>query len=241
MIKVMRLQKKNERLYPSIWRHDWYPLSLLRRRIEEILSEQGLSRSGMRVLDIGCGTAPYKPIFTRLGCEYIGCDLKSEDDQSEVNVFIAPGEKIPLEDASADMVVSFEVLEHVADVDFYLSECRRLLKQGGVLLLSAPGVWLYHPHPTDYRRWTKDGLAYELESRGLEVRDLKYAVGPLAWTTLFRLFGIREVLMKLPLLGMFILIPVTILANLTMIFEDLITPEDICLNNASTYIVLARK
>jgi SAM-dependent methyltransferase len=85
----------------------------------------------MRVLDIGCGTAPYKPIFTRLGCEYIGCDLKSEDDQSEVNVFIAPGEKIPLEDASADMVVSFEVLEHVADVDFYLSECRRLLKQGG--------------------------------------------------------------------------------------------------------------
>ena len=47
--------------------------------------------------------------------------------------------------------------------------------------------------------------------------------------------------MKLPLLGMFILIPVTILANLTMIFEDLITPEDICLNNASTYIVLARK
>ena len=77
---------------------------------------------------------------------------------------------MPLPDGCAKVIVSFQVLEHVWDLDWYFSEIRRLLAPGGTLLLSTHGTWLYHPHPTDFRRWTREGLRMELSSRGFVVQ-----------------------------------------------------------------------
>ena len=64
-------------------------------------------------------------------------------------------------------VLSAQVLEHVADLDAYCAEIRRLLREDGTLLLSTHGNWLYHPHPEDHRRWTRTGLALDLAFLGL--------------------------------------------------------------------------
>src|SRR5581483_7858547 len=109
------------------------------------------------IVDMGCGNSPYELLFRGEGTVYVKCDL-----EGAVDYILRPGEQVSLADGSADGVVSFQVLEHVADLDWYLGECRRVLRPGGWLLLSTHGVWLYHPHPTDYRRWTHDGLALEL-------------------------------------------------------------------------------
>ena len=190
----------------------------------------------MRVADLGCGDRPYEPLIRAHGCDYIGCDL---DDAAEVR--IQPGQPLPLADGSMDGVVSFQVLEHVWDLDWYLGECRRLLKPGGWLLLSTHGVWLYHPHPTDFRRWTRDGLRDELQLRGLRVEASVPVVGPLAWTTLFRLLGFRHALSKIPYLGAAICYPLAVLMNLRMAVEDAVTPKSIRETNACVYVVLARK
>jgi SAM-dependent methyltransferase len=225
------------RLKPRIWRdHDWYVMRDLRAAIEHFLAHAAQLRPGQRVLDLGCGDRPYAPLLADRQAVYVACDL-----DGEVDVRIRPGCPVDLPDASADGIVSFQVLEHVWDLDWYLGECRRLLKPGGWLLLSTHGNWLYHPHPTDFRRWTRDGLTQELETRGLAVQEVRSLLGPLAWATLFRLIGVRHVLRRIPVLGPLISVPTTLLMNLRMLVEDAITPAGLRDTNACVYVTLSRK
>ncbi|MCE9533805.1 MAG: class I SAM-dependent methyltransferase, partial [Planctomycetes bacterium] len=144
------------RLSPRIWQHDWLALSGLRHQMDRMLASQKLLEGKPTVADFGCGDRPYESLFTQAGCRYIACDL-----DGPVDVKIVPGQRLDIADGSVDGVVSFQVLEHVWDIQWYLSECNRILKPGGWLLLSTHGTWLFHPHPTDFRRWTRPGLEDE--------------------------------------------------------------------------------
>ncbi len=224
------------RLYPPWWDHQRHVLTHLRAAVDRALTLYCRPGPGQRVVDLGCGECPYEPLFRRRGTVYIGCDINGDSD-----VRIEPGSPVPLADGIADGVVSFQVLEHVWDLDWYLGECRRILKPGGWLLLSTHGAWLYHPHPADYRRWTRDGLRRELEQRGLVMEATEGVVGPLAWTTQFRLLGIRHVLQTIPLLGPPLVLMVACLMNLRMAIEDAITPAKIRDDNACMYVIFSRK
>ena len=224
------------RLEPTWSDHQRHPLLRLRRQIECEIGVSLKPKSDETVVDLGCGDMPYRPLFEKLGCRYVGCDL----DPATAPVHIEAGKPVPLPDAEAHGVVSFQVLEHVWDLDWYLGECRRLLRPDGWLLLSTHGVWMYHPHPTDYRRWTKDGLTAELVARGFRVERITGLMGPLAWTTQCRLLGFRHVLLRVPLLGRLVLPLLTLVMNLRMEIEDAVTPREIRQNNACIYVVLAR-
>lgn len=223
------------RLYPSWWDHQRHIQVRMREAVGRAVNRYARLAAGQRVVDMGCGGRPYETLFRRLGCDYIGCDIDGEPD-----VRIVPGQAVPLSDGSFDGVVSNQVLEHVWDLDWYLGECRRLLKPGGWLLLSTHGNWLYHPHPTDYRRWTRDGLVRELQERGFTSEHVEGVVGPLAWTTQFRLLGLRYALRAVPYLGPVLLIPLTCFMNLRMALEDIMTPSSITDVNACVYVVMAR-
>lgn len=231
-----RSRRARRRLHPPIWDHHWAILAPLRRSIEGFLDTLAKPAPNDRVIDLGCGDSPYEPLFAKYSCEYIGCDL---GDQATVR--IEPGQPVPLPDGSASGVVSFQVLEHVWDLDWYLGECHRLLRSDGWLILSTHGSWLYHPHPHDFRRWTRPGLTRELTERGFTVETMTGILGPLGWTTLFRAIGIREVLLKLPLLGPLLIPFIVGFLNLKGWLEDRITPSRITQENASIYILFARK
>jgi SAM-dependent methyltransferase len=156
-------------------------------------------------------------------------------------VRIEPGKPLDIPDGSVDGVVSFQVLEHVWDIDWYLRECRRILKPGGWLLLSTHGTWLFHPHPTDFRRWTRPGLEDEIKSRGFTHAETIPIVGPLAWTRMIRLIAYREVLKKIPLLGPALFALLAIVTNLWAKAEDALTPIAIRSTNASVYLTLSHK
>lgn len=220
---------------PRIWRdHDWYVMRQLREAVTHILDEN--VRPGQRVVDFGCGDRPYAPLIEERHATYIACDIGGD-----VDVRIEPGKPLALPDASADGIVSFQVLEHVRDLDLYIGDCLRVLKPGGWLLLSTHGTWLYHPHPTDFWRWTRDGLRDELESRGFTVETIASIAGPLAWTTLFRLMGLQHALRGIPVVGKLALTPITAFMNLRMVLEDRITPPALRDTNASVYVTLSRK
>ena len=220
---------------PAWWNHQRHPLLRLRRQIARELATLPAFRPGDVAVDLGCGDMPYRSMIEASGARYVGCDI-----DTAAPVPIRPGEPVPLGDGSARLVASFQVLEHVWDLGWYLGESRRLLVPDGRLLLSTHGVWLYHPHPTDFRRWTADGLTREIESHGFEVERITGLVGPLAWTTQFRLLGYREVLRRIPLLGALLTPLLSIVMNLRMALEDAITPASIRHDNASVYVVVAR-
>jgi SAM-dependent methyltransferase len=122
------------------------------------------------VLDFGCGDRPHRHLFP----DSVGADLPG-NPLAEIE--IRPDGTLPVPDDSFDSVLSIEVLEHVEDPQTYLSECFRVLRPGGRLLLTTPFAFVWHPDPVDYRRWTSQGLRHELARHGFEVLHFKGIVG----------------------------------------------------------------
>lgn len=219
------------RASPRIWQPDWYVVRGLAQAIGQFLD--GLDLKGVRVLDFGCGERPYEAWFARAGAHYRGADL---DGAHEVP--IAADGSLGAADASAELVTSFQVLEHVWDVARYLREAHRVLAPGGRLLLSTHGVWLYHPHPGDYRRWTAEGLRREIEAHGFRLVAMRPVAGPLAWTTVLRLIGLCRLLRRLPVAGGGIAGICALLFNLKAWLEDCVTPRAVIRENACVYVAL---
>lgn len=117
-------------------------------------------------VDLGCGAKPYEPLVPG---RYVGLDLSSTHGHPDA---LAWAEATPLTDGCADVVLSTQQLEHVADPDLVISEAVRLLRPGGTLLLSTHGVWPYHPDPHDRWRWTEEGLQTLVERNGLRVERI---------------------------------------------------------------------
>lgn len=133
-------------------------------------------RAGDTVVDYGCGDQPYRKLFED-GIRYIAADFSSEPG-ADVH-FDAEGQ-VPIADGTAALVLSTQVLEHVESPARYLRESHRLLRSGGTLVLSTHGCFQYHPHPTDYWRWTRDGLAKILAEAGFAAASWSGVVGAAA-------------------------------------------------------------
>jgi SAM-dependent methyltransferase len=127
------------------------PLAAWLRREGRVAAER--HPAGYRVLDVGCGPKPYRPFFDS-ATEYVGVDIgtnSAADLQGSV-------ENLPVPDASYDLVLCTQVLEHSEDPARAVRELRRVLAPGGRALASTHGVMVYHPAPVDLWRWTHAGL-----------------------------------------------------------------------------------
>ncbi len=101
---------------------------------------------GLRILDIGCGGGLLSEPMARMGADVLGADA------SEKNIGIAKahaaGRGVPVEyravtaEALAeagetfDVVLNMEVVEHVSDVDFFLSTCASMVRPGGMMFVA---------------------------------------------------------------------------------------------------------
>jgi SAM-dependent methyltransferase len=226
----------DRRANPRLWDLGWHVMRRQAEAIRALLAHPALELRGAAVLDFGCGARPYEPWFKAAGARYRGADI---DGGHEV-AMRADG-SLEAGDASFDMVTSFQVLEHVWDLATYLGEARRVLKPGRHLLLSTHGTWFYHPHPGDYRRWTAEGLRREVEAHGFELLEMRAVVGPLAWTSILRSFGLAYALRRVPLVGGGLCAAAAVLFNLRAWLEDAITPEQVRAENACVYVTLFRR
>jgi len=103
---------------------------------------------GASVLDVGCGDAGALIAFAEQGatCAGIECfdtslergKLRAADHGVEVDLRKGVAESIPFPDASFDLVMLDNVLEHVTDRPLTLREVRRVLKPGGLLYMVTP-------------------------------------------------------------------------------------------------------
>lgn len=147
------------------WHRLAYIVRQLPRRLEQLATELQVPAGG-RVLDFGCADVPYRYFFGP-DVEFVTADVPGNP---KATVEVEPaGTLAAVDDDSFDAVLSTQVLEHVPDPGLYLSECRRVLRPGGRLLLSTHGLMVYHPDPVDFWRWTSAGLREAVSQAGLEV------------------------------------------------------------------------
>lgn len=163
----------------------------IRRRVYDFIHHRDSSRDlfisleaarlpkGSKVLDVGAGPCRHRPFFAH--CEYKAQDFGKHEGSTEGPLadkgtwaygqldYICDATDIPVESCSFDAVLCTEVLEHVPMPEKVIGEIARILKKGGILILTAPlGSGLHlEPHhyyggftPWYYRR--------VLESAGFE-------------------------------------------------------------------------
>ena len=101
--------------------------------------------TGKRVLDVGSYDGQLSEQIMRAGNAVVAMDASAEA------LVAARGRKLetvlcdaatpwPLESASFDGVFAGEIIEHIIDTDFFLGECRRVLRPGGSLVLTTPNL-----------------------------------------------------------------------------------------------------
>jgi SAM-dependent methyltransferase len=84
---------------------------------------------------------------------------------------VSPLHQIPVEDGFFDAILCNAVLEHVANPEEVMAEFARVCKTGGLLYLCVPFMQPEHLDPTDFQRYTVDGLKLLVERHGFEVQN----------------------------------------------------------------------
>ena len=128
------------------------------------------------VIDVGAGEAPWKGWLTSNHI-YKGIDIRHSKEfgmsQKNNEITLYDGGVMPFEANNFDGALCVEVLEHVEDPNFLLSEIYRVLKSGGVMLLTVPWSARRHHIPHDYHRFTKERLRMLLLGNGFSDIQIK--------------------------------------------------------------------
>jgi 2-polyprenyl-3-methyl-5-hydroxy-6-metoxy-1,4-benzoquinol methylase len=167
------------------------------------------------VLDVACGTGIGTEFLFRSGAaSCTGMDIDPIAVQHAISAydqckFIAcDATKMPVQDGSFDVIVSFETIEHLPDPVKFLKECSRVLRPGGTLVCSTPNLKVSQwgpPNPFHVREYTTDEFTDLLKSSNFDVSEM-YSQGDVLYpmfvarrmtSKLLGLLGVKSVLRKL--------------------------------------------
>ena len=132
--------------------------------------------TGKRVLDAACGEGYGTALLGAVACAAVGVDIDAitvahaqatygDDGNGRIRFLQGSCTELPLPDASVDLVVSFETVEHlqVADQPRMLAEFARVLTPEGLLVISSPNKRVY----SDEREYVNEFHLHELYREGL--------------------------------------------------------------------------
>lgn len=180
--------------------HYWWFVGrrlLIARLLKDALPQANDSK--LRLVDLGCGTGANLPMLRQaigssgevFGLDFSALALQFAGDQVNLsNLYLSQGDamQLPLRDCVADCVTMLDVLEHLPDDDKALSEVFRILKPGGVLVLSVPAyqhLWSAHDEALHhFRRYERLQLHRVLNRAGFSIHKLSFAMSlmpPIAW------------------------------------------------------------
>lgn len=147
-------------------REPHFDLGALFGPLEEELDGYGYLFTG-KVLNAGAGD---RDISHLIAGELVNQDIDGGLHNANIDV-LSPLHDIPVEDASYDAVICNAVLEHVANPQEVIAEFARVLRPGGALYLCVPFMQPEHLDPTDFQRYTQDGLVRLVELHGFLARE----------------------------------------------------------------------
>ena len=136
-----------------------------RGKIEGFLRRYATTAS---VLDVGAGGVEYSALFPNR--------TTFDIDPARHPDIVGDAADMPFEDSSYEVIICSEVFEHLPDPQKVVGELRRVLKPGGLLVLTTRFAFPVHDAPGDYWRFTAYGL--QLLFKGWEIESLEAETGP---------------------------------------------------------------
>lgn len=142
--------KKQQEVYDKAWR------SSLKSGKEEhgnlqtnldFLTETDLLKPSYEILEVGCGIGNIVFELTKKGYDITGSDISHEaiayglKKYPDIRIEVQPAEELKLEDETFDIVLSFDLFEHIARIDKHIREVFRLLRPGGFYLFQTPNKY----------------------------------------------------------------------------------------------------
>jgi SAM-dependent methyltransferase len=148
----------------SLWKYNW----LANHKIIRALERARVHARGV-LLDVGCGSRPFAPLFEGRVDRYLGTDLPGSRylGATPPDAF-ARAEALPFRDGAVDTVLGLSMMTYLTEPARMLAEARRVLKPGGTLILEFTQMAPLHDEPHDYFRYTRFGAAHLLEQAGFE-------------------------------------------------------------------------
>ena len=193
------------------------------------------------MLDIGCGAKPFEQLFAPYVSQHVGVDLPASLDyrgsRAEVN---GSATRLPFADGSFDTVLCTQMLDDVPEPSDIFREAARVLRPGGVLILTVGMLYPVHDPPHDFYRFTRYGLEYQAKKAGLTPEHFRASGG--AWLAagtlvVHRIWAIHD---RIPLLRKLRFIP-AIAGAMVGLFFDLIDRIDPSWAGAPNVMIVARK
>lgn len=136
---------------------------ITRSRLDAFLQKY---RSTANTLDVGCGSALYGNFFPNRTT----LDIEARPGV-HVDIVADAHDLHAIADASFDVILCTEVLEHLHTPHKAIAEFYRILTPGGMLILSTRFIFPIHDAPGDYYRYTKYGLRHLLKA--FEIVEIK--------------------------------------------------------------------
>jgi ubiquinone/menaquinone biosynthesis C-methylase UbiE len=138
-----------------------------------------------RILDIGCGTGETLSYLKR---NYPKCSLYGIDSSAKAvryskkrghrNIKQALANKLPFRDSFFDIVLFLDVLEHIKDHQKAIDEAKRVLRKGGKIIITSPGlnfIWSKHDENQGHqRRYTRSEIKQLAENAKMNIKLLSY-------------------------------------------------------------------
>jgi SAM-dependent methyltransferase len=121
------------------------------RRHEVVYQRLAPRCADREVLEAGCGEGYGADLISRVARRVIALDYDEATvahvraRYPQVEVMRGNLAELPLADASVDVVVNFQVIEHLWDQARFVSECARVLRSSGLLMVSTPNRITFSP------------------------------------------------------------------------------------------------
>lgn len=155
--------KKLRSKFVNFFYADHNQSSIVKRKLKECIEQLGVEDIG---INIGAGETNIHERIRNL-----------DIFEGENIYYVARAESIPEKSDFFSLAISQEVLEHVESPELAVREIYRVLKPGGVFYCQIPFIIGYHPGPTDFWRFTKEGLITLLEKEGFRINEIGISVG----------------------------------------------------------------
>lgn len=125
------------------------------------------------LIDIGCGRMPYRKAIEPKVEKYIGLDhpsiSKFYQPDKKPDILADITKKLPIKNSSFDTVLMLQVMEYLQDPQRAIDNIEKILKPGGVVIISSPFLYPLHDIPFDKIRLTDTFLKNVIQNSGLKI------------------------------------------------------------------------